>query len=58
MKGVTPHKEKNGTIVFKDSKGKTVWFFEKPYMTDANGKYSEKVTRKQQHRGGVYVGRI
>ncbi|MGJ3195876.1 DNRLRE domain-containing protein [Peribacillus frigoritolerans] len=52
MKGVTPHKEKNGTIIFKDSKGKTVWFFEKPYMTDAKGKYSEKVSLDLRKENG------
>ncbi|GAE48103.1 DNRLRE domain-containing protein [Mesobacillus boroniphilus] len=52
MKGVTPHKEKNGTIIFKDSKGKTVWFFENPYMTDAKGKYSEKVSLDIREENG------
>ncbi|MGE7595636.1 DNRLRE domain-containing protein [Peribacillus frigoritolerans] len=52
MKGVTPHKEKNGTIIFKDSKGKTVWFFEEPYMTDAKGKYSEKVSLELRKKTG------
>ena len=52
MKGVTPHKEKNGTIVFKDSKGTTLWFFEKPYMTDAKGKYSEKVSLELREDNG------
>lgn len=52
MKGVTPHKEKNGTIIFKDSKGKTVWFFEEPYMTDAKGKYSEKVSLELRKETG------
>lgn len=52
MKGVTPHKEKNGTILFKDSKGKSVWFFENPYMTDAKGKYSEKVSLDLREQNG------
>jgi YD repeat-containing protein len=56
MKGVTPHKEKNGTIIFKDSKGKTVWFFEEPYMTDAKGKYSEKVSLElRKEKGKTFV---
>ncbi|MCM3068244.1 DNRLRE domain-containing protein [Priestia flexa] len=56
VKGVTPHKEKNGTIVFKDSKGKTVWFFEEPYMTDKKGKYSEKVSLNlREEKGKTYV---
>jgi len=52
MKGVTSHKEKNGTIVFKDSKGNTIWFFESPYMTDAKGKYSEKVSLDLREENG------
>ncbi|TDL76108.1 DNRLRE domain-containing protein [Peribacillus frigoritolerans] len=52
MKGVTPHKEKNGTIVFKDSKGNKLWFFENPYMTDAKGKYSEKVSLDLREENG------
>ncbi|WP_260472071.1 DNRLRE domain-containing protein [Bacillus canaveralius] len=52
QKGVTPHKEKNGTIVFKDAKGNTVWFFETPYMTDAAGKYSEKVSLQLREESG------
>jgi len=56
VKGVTPYKEKNGTIVFKDSKGKTAWFFENPYMTDAKGNYSEKVSLElREENGKVYV---
>ncbi|MFT8320583.1 MAG: hypothetical protein ABF649_06725 [Bacillus sp. (in: firmicutes)] len=52
MKGVTPHKEKNGTIIFKDSQGKTVWFFENSYMTDAKGEYSEKVSLDLREENG------
>ncbi|ESU31423.1 hypothetical protein G3A_16780 [Bacillus sp. 17376] len=52
VKGVSPQKEKNGTIVFKDSKGKTVWFFENPYMTDAKGNYSEKVSLNLREENG------
>lgn len=52
MKGVTSHKEKNGTIVFKDSKGNTIWFFESPFMTDAKGKYSEKVSLDLREENG------
>lgn len=56
MKGVTPHKEKNGTIIFKDSKGKTEWFFEEPYMTDAQGKYSDKVSLElRKEKGKTFV---
>ncbi|WHX59892.1 DNRLRE domain-containing protein [Peribacillus frigoritolerans] len=56
MKGVTPHKEKNGTIIFKDSKGKTIWFFEEPYMTDAKGKYTEKVSLElRAEKGKTFV---
>jgi RHS repeat-associated protein len=52
MKGVTPHKEKNGTIIFKDSKGKQVWFFELPFMTDAKGKYSDNVSFELRKENG------
>jgi RHS repeat-associated protein len=52
QKGVTVYKEKNGTIVFKDSKGNIDWFFEKPYMTDAKGKYSDKVSLDLREENG------
>jgi hypothetical protein len=52
MKGVSPHKEKNGTIIFKDSTGNQVWFFELPFMTDANGKYSDKVSLDLRKENG------
>ncbi|MEH7130795.1 DNRLRE domain-containing protein [Neobacillus drentensis] len=56
QKDVTANKEKNGTIVFKDSKGNPVWFFENPFMTDADGKYSEKVTLQlRQENGKTFV---
>ena len=52
MKGVSPHKEKNGTIIFKDSTGNQVWFFELPFMTDAKGKYSDKVSLDLRKENG------
>lgn len=52
MKGVSPHKEKNGTIIFKDSIGNQVWFFELPFMTDAKGKYSDKVSLDLRKENG------
>lgn len=52
QKGVTANKEKNGTIVFKDSKGNIVWFFESPYITDAKGTYSEKVSLELREENG------
>ncbi|MGM0879094.1 MAG: hypothetical protein ACQEWV_31765 [Bacillota bacterium] len=51
-KGTSPYKEKDGTIVFKDSKGNIEWFFEKPYMTDAKGKYSDKVSLDLREENG------
>ena len=56
VKDVTPNKEKNGTIVFKDSKGNPIWFFEKPFMTDATGNYSDKVSLDlRQENGKTFV---
>ncbi|MCP3741030.1 hypothetical protein [Rossellomorea sp. BNER] len=52
MKGAKPHKEKNGTIIFKGSKGKLVWFFELPFMTDAKGKYSDNVSLELRKENG------
>ena len=56
LNGVTPVVEKDGTIPFSDSKGNKQWFLAKPYMTDAKGKYSEKVTLTlRQESGKTFV---
>lgn len=36
--------DSDGTIIFKDNSGKKLWYFQKSFMTDASGKYSDKVT--------------
>ncbi|WP_245975759.1 DNRLRE domain-containing protein [Paenibacillus prosopidis] len=43
LTGLTPEAEEDGTITFSDNKGIKQWFLEKPFMTDANGKYSDNV---------------
>ncbi|WP_243292303.1 DNRLRE domain-containing protein [Bacillus sp. FJAT-47783] len=52
LKGLTAVTQENGTIVFQDQKGNLEWYLEKPYMTDANGKYSDKVTLKLREESG------
>jgi RHS repeat-associated protein len=56
LDGVTAHVEKDGTIVFEDSHSAKKWFFDKPFMTDANGKYSDKVKLNLHEQDGkTYV---
>jgi RHS repeat-associated protein len=54
--GVKPVVGKDGTISFTDSKGNKVWYFKNLFMTDANGKYSDKVNLKlHEEKGKTYV---
>jgi RHS repeat-associated protein len=56
LNGVKAVVEKDGTISFQDSNGKTTWYFEKPFMTDANGKYSDKLKLVlREENGKTYV---
>lgn len=56
MSGITASVDKDGTILFKDNKGNKLWYFEKPFMTDAIGKYSDKVTLTLRNEDGkTYV---
>ncbi|WP_052948028.1 DNRLRE domain-containing protein [Aneurinibacillus tyrosinisolvens] len=56
LDGLKPLVEKDGTITFTDAKGKKQWFLAKPFMTDANGKYSNKVSLTLREAGGkTYV---
>jgi hypothetical protein len=38
LNGLKAITEKDGTIAFVDSKGNKLWYFDKPFMTDAAGK--------------------
>lgn len=58
LNGVTPQKEKDGTIVFKDAKGNKVWYFDKPFMTDAKGKYSDKVSLDLLKENGKFFVKV
>ena len=54
--GITSSVDSEGMIVFKDNKGNKLWYFEKPFMTDASGKYSDKVTLTlRKENGKSYV---
>lgn len=56
LNGVKATTEKDGTIVFSDAKDNKLWYFEKPYMTDAAGKFSDKVTLAlRQENGKTFV---
>ncbi len=56
LQGVKDVIEKDGTIIFSDSKGKKIWYLEKPYMVDATGKYSDKVQYQlRKHNGKTFV---
>ncbi|WP_052947800.1 DNRLRE domain-containing protein [Aneurinibacillus tyrosinisolvens] len=56
LDGLKAATDKKGMIIFTDSKGKEQWFFAKPFMTDANGKHSDKVTLSLREEGGkTYV---
>lgn len=52
LNGVKAATDKDGTITFSDSSGKKLWYFQKPFMTDSNGKYSDKVTLTLRQEGG------
>lgn len=55
-KGVNAKVDKDGTISFYDTKGQKVWYFEKPFMNDSKGKYSNKVTLTlRQENGKTFV---
>src|SRR5205085_144728 len=56
VNGVKPVVGKDGTISFTDSKNNKVWYFKNLFMTDANGKYSDKVNLKlREENGKTYV---
>jgi|GEM_PF-643385 len=56
LQGLKAVTEKDGTIVFHDQKGKKLWYFEKPYMTDAAGTFSDKVKQTlREEIGKTYV---
>jgi RHS repeat-associated protein len=56
LNGLKPVIEKDGTISFNDKNGDKLWFFEKPYMTDAAENYSDKVELVLQNENGkTYV---
>ncbi|MCG3086084.1 DNRLRE domain-containing protein [Anoxybacillus sp. LAT_31] len=56
LKGVKAVAKKDGTIVFEDSKGNPKWYLEKPYMFDANHKYSDQVAfHLRQNSGKTYI---
>lgn len=48
--------EKDGIIYFTDKKNQKIWYLEKPFMKDANGKYSNNVTLSIRNESGkTYV---
>ncbi|HEY0829354.1 MAG TPA: hypothetical protein VGE40_14740, partial [Bacilli bacterium] len=56
LNGLKPLIENDGTISFSDTNGNKLWFFEKPYMTDAVEKYSDKVELTlRKENGKTYV---
>lgn len=56
MNGVKASTDSAGTIIFSDNNGKKLWYFQDSYMTDANGKYSDKVTLTlRKANGKTYV---
>jgi RHS repeat-associated protein len=58
LNGAIATTDSTGTIMFKDNSGKKLWYFPKAFMTDANGKYSDKVTLTLRQANGktfVYV---
>ena len=56
LKGLTAVTKEDGTIVFQDQKGNPEWYFEKPYMTDANNQYSDQVSLIiREENGKTYV---
>ncbi|REE81237.1 YD repeat-containing protein [Paenibacillus taihuensis] len=56
LNGVTPNMENDGTISFKDLNGDTKWYFDKPFMDDANGKHSDDVRLElREDNGKTYV---
>jgi YD repeat-containing protein len=56
LKELSVDTNEEGTIVFKDEKGQVQWFFERPFMTDASGKYSDQVDLiLKKENGKTYV---
>ncbi|WP_240903755.1 DNRLRE domain-containing protein [Chengkuizengella sediminis] len=56
LKGLKAETNENGMILFTDNKGVEQFYLEKPYMTDANGKYSDDVTLTlREEKGKTYV---
>jgi RHS repeat-associated protein len=52
LKGLHAITKEDGTIVFEDQKGNPKWYFEKPYMTDANDTYSDQVNLLLREENG------
>ncbi|WLR51865.1 DNRLRE domain-containing protein [Bacillus tianshenii] len=52
LNGYKAETNEEGTIIMKDEKGTPQWFFETPFMTDANGKYSSNVSLKLYEEQG------
>ncbi len=56
LKGLNVLKDKNGLIYFTDNKGQKLWYIEKPFMIDANEKYSDKVDiALRKENGKTYI---
>lgn len=56
LNGLKADVEKDGTITFSDSKSNKVWYFETPYMVDANSKLSNDVKLNLRAESGkTYV---
>ncbi|NDI33805.1 DNRLRE domain-containing protein [Chengkuizengella sediminis] len=56
LKGLTATTNSDGIIVFEDNKGSQQFYFQKPYMFDANGTYSDAVTLSlREEKGKTYV---
>ncbi|AGB41138.1 RHS repeat-associated core domain protein [Halobacteroides halobius DSM 5150] len=56
LQGLEAKQEDNGMIYLVNQQGEKLWYFEKPYMVDANGKHSTKVELKlRKEAGKVYI---
>ena len=56
LNGVKASTDSKGTIIFTDNSGKKLWYIQKSFMTDANGKYSDKVTLTlRQENGKTFI---
>lgn len=56
LNGLQAVQEQDGIIYFTDTKGNKLWYFEQPFMTDANDKLSTDVNLDlRQENGKTYV---